>query len=319
MRFWLSAILMFVMVAADRPALAASLCGDDVDGVDVPCACGDIVVSDVVLGDDDPVTGETCTGDGLILRAASLHVITVDLAGRTLRGSGSGHGLVVIYGGDRGARVISSAGRATIAGFDSGIVASGNDLQLLEGIDIRDVVRDGVRVRGPGLRVRDVVVSDAGRDGFAFSGRTFLSSGNRSLGSRRYGFMVMGHDGILEGGNQASASGSSGFLISGGGHSITACKATGNGKGGIEVVASGITIEGCVAESNAGNGIGGHGGRWRLVGNVAESNGGHGINVRGPGLIDGGGNSGHGNGYLLTKEAVQCSISGSPCAAAVDP
>ena len=33
----------------------AKLCGDDVQGQDVPCACGDTLVSGVVLS-DDPVT-----------------------------------------------------------------------------------------------------------------------------------------------------------------------------------------------------------------------------------------------------------------------
>lgn len=304
---------LFACAVVGRPGMAA-LCGDDVDGVDVPCACGDIVVSDVVLGDGDPVTQELCRGDGLILRAASLNVISIDLAGNRLRGDGAGHGIVVIYGGDRGARIVSSQGRATISGFDSGVVASGDDLQLLERVDIRGVVRDGVRVRGPGVQVRDVTVIDAGRDGFAFSGRGFRSNGNHSLASKRHGFLIMGHDGVLDGSNRATANGGAGFMITGGSHWLSGCTASSNGKNGIEIVASGLLIEDCVSESNAGSGIGGHGGRWHLAGNVADGNGGHGILARGPGMTDAGGNRGRGNGYLITRGAVQCSIGGTACA-----
>lgn len=314
MRSW---ILVFLIAGAmaSGPA-SAGLCGDQVDGADVPCACGDIVVSDVVLGDDDPVTGDVCRGDGLILRAAGLQAITVDLAGRALRGDGTGHGIVVIFGGDLGARVISSGGRASITGFDSGVVSAGPDLQLLQGVDIRDAVRDGVRVRGPGVSIRDVSVTDVGRDGFAFSGRGFTATGNRSLGSGRHGFLVMGHGGGLGGGNRAVANAGAGFLLTGGSHWIEDCTATANGKNGIEIVASGLSIERCTVESNIGSGIGGHGGSWRLTDNLADGNGRHGINARGPGMLDGGGNSGRGNGFLMARGGVQCAIGSSPCAEA---
>src|SRR6185295_18777988 len=84
----------------------AKLCGDDVQGQDVPCACGDTVVSSVVLT-DDPVTSSVCAADGLIVRAGSAAQITVDLNGKTLRGSGQGAGLWVIYGGSGGVRLLS--------------------------------------------------------------------------------------------------------------------------------------------------------------------------------------------------------------------
>ncbi len=311
MRIFLSILSLSLCLAGNAAAVA--LCGDDVDGSDVPCSCGDIVVSDVVLGDLDPVVSEVCGGDGLLIRAASLEVITIDLAGRTLRGAGKGHGLVVIFGGDRGARVISSQGRAVLSGFDSGVVASGADLQLLAGIDVRDVIRDGVRVRGPGLVVRDVTVTDAGRDGFAFSGRLYRSIDNRSESSGRHGFMLMGHEGGLSGANKASGSGGSGILVTGGGHWIEDCHAQGNGKSGIDLVASSVSIDRCVAEGNLESGIGGHGAHFRLAHNIAELNGGDGINLRGSAMIDVGGNRGFSNGYRSDKPVEQCSIGGTPC------
>ena len=40
----------------------AKLCGDNVGGHDVPCACGDVVVSDLTLT-DDPVARTVCPHD----------------------------------------------------------------------------------------------------------------------------------------------------------------------------------------------------------------------------------------------------------------
>src|SRR5579862_3150946 len=106
------------------PATAhAKLCGDDVQGRDVPCACGDTLVSSVVLT-DDPVTTTVCPGDGLIVRPSGVVGITVDLNGQTIRGSNRGSGLWVLAGG---ARVVSSRQPAHIEHFRDGVVAQGDD------------------------------------------------------------------------------------------------------------------------------------------------------------------------------------------------
>src|SRR5690349_7273720 len=139
-------LLVFLSLALPATALA-KLCGDDVAGQDVPCACGDVVVSDVALG-DDPVTQQPCPGDGLVVRAAAAgHGVTIDLRGRTLRGSGHGVGVWVLAGGPGGARVVSTGGPGTVDGFRDGVVANGNDtLALLDGIVATANGRDGVRV-----------------------------------------------------------------------------------------------------------------------------------------------------------------------------
>src|SRR5262245_19343711 len=118
-----SALLFLAFLWLPTPA-GAKLCGDDVTGHDVPCACGDVVTSDVVLGAGDPVTQDTCPSDGLTVRArGTARTLTVDLAGQHLRGAGHGAGLLVVYGGPGGARVISTGGPATVEGFQDGVVA----------------------------------------------------------------------------------------------------------------------------------------------------------------------------------------------------
>jgi len=46
----------WILVGASCGVSAAKPCGDDVAGRDVPCACGDLVVSDLRPGDADPAT-----------------------------------------------------------------------------------------------------------------------------------------------------------------------------------------------------------------------------------------------------------------------
>ena len=58
-------VLALVAVLGMASAAAGKLCGDDVDGADVPCACGDVVVSSTVLDDDPVVSGAPCAHDGL--------------------------------------------------------------------------------------------------------------------------------------------------------------------------------------------------------------------------------------------------------------
>lgn len=305
----LSAFALAILVFSH--GALATLCGDDVDGADVPCACGDIVASDVVL-DDDPVVSEVCRGDGLLIRAAGTAQITVDLAGKTLRGDGQGQGLTVVFGGERGARIVSSGGSATIEGFETGVAASGGVLSLIEDVNINDAVRDGLRARSAGLTVRRCRVTGAGRDGFALSGRDYLSVDNQSRANKRHGFMLMGRGGDLIR-NRAESNDGSGFLVTGSEHEIRDCVASSSGKNGLEIVAGSVVVRGCTADGNGASGIEGHGAGWRLANNVANSNWEHGIDARGSAMIDEGGNRGAGNGGLLAGEVRQCVIGGSAC------
>jgi hypothetical protein len=314
-RWGLSLVVLGLLLAG--PA-AAKFCGDDVGGRDVPCACGDVLVSDLTLA-DDPVTRQTCPHDGLVVRAAEAgSSIEIDLAGRTLRGAGAGVGLRVLTGGPGGARIVSRGGAATLEGFDDGITGRGPDaVALVEDLVLRGSRRDGLRVTGQQYVLRRITVEGAGRDGFALGGASFEVTDTRALDCRRYGYFVMGDSGVIGGegaGNVAERSGTAGFSFMGAGHRLAACRASGGRKDGVALHAIDMEVRGCEARDNGGDGIAGVGGHVRLQDNAALDNGGDGVSLRGPGLIDAGGNRGSGNrGTRRERGVVQCAINGVAC------
>jgi len=298
---------LLALLLSSAPALA-KYCGDDVGGADVPCACGDVVVSSVVLG-EDPVATERCDGVGLVIEAASSEPIVIDLAGATLRGTGRGAGLLAMYGGSGGAAITSSGGVATLEGFSTGISSSAADgIGLLEKVVVRQAGRDGIRLRGKSWTVRGTEVIGAGRDSYVLTGHQFKAEGNVSRASGRHGFMLMGHSGTLAAHNRALQSSGFGFMVAGGGHVITDCEASGGMKTGMKLLAGDLEVGRCTVDGNLGDGIAGHGIRWKLTDNLASANAKAGIDVRGS-ILDLGGNRGVGNGG-----PVQCRISGKPCA-----
>lgn len=300
-----------------RPA-AAAFCGDDVNGSDVPCACGDIVVSNLTLG-DDPIATATCPSDGLLIDAhRKTDGVVIDLHGLTLRGSGRGVGVWVLNGGPSGARLTSSNGTATVEGFQDGVVARGNDaIVLLENLRVNRVSRDGVRVQGDGYTIRATEVVGAGRDGFALSGRRYAIEGTRATGSKRFGYMGMGVDGRFgapNAGSEALESGKAGFNVMGSGHRFASCAARANGEDGFRLMGTRLEIASCVAEANKEDGISGTGVGWWLGANRGVANGNNGIEVRGMGMTDGGRNFGEANrGARRQQGAIQCEIGGTAC------
>jgi hypothetical protein len=318
-RACLTALAVLVGVLGLVDGAAAKRCGDDVDGVDVPCACGDVVVASTVLR-DDPVTAAVCPHDGLLIRAEDERVsLVLDLAGHTLRGRRAGAGLRVLNGGPGGALIVSDAGPAMVADFDDGVVGRGGDaIALLQDLAVRNSRRDGVRITGRNFAVRRVSVAGAERDGFALGGSGFEISDTRAEDCGRFGYFVMGDSAIVGGegnGNVADRSGTAGFSLMGAGHTLAECRARGGRKDGVVLQAARLDVRGCEARDNAGDGISGTGSGLHLAGNVALDNGGDGVLVRGPRLVDGGGNRGAGNrGDGRERAAVQCAIGGAPCA-----
>src|SRR5262245_35729273 len=314
---WVVGFIFSASLTSGRAA--AKLCGDDVDGEDVPCACGDVVVSSVALDNDPVVAGAPCASDGLIVRATETRrSVILDLRGATLRGSGAGTGIRVIAGGPGGARVISSGAPATIAGFTDGIVARGSDaVALIEDVVIADSGHDGLRVSGPDFEIRRVEVLKAGRDGFALGGWGFRIAETRAADCGRFGYSVMGHAaqiGRPGAGNTAERSGYAGFNIMGGGHDVVDCWAAFGERAGVHLQVLDLDLRGCRATDNGGDGIEGLGSQWRMSGNEALRNGGDGVTVRGQNLVDEGGNHGADNrGAAAARGAVQCAISGTPC------
>ena len=314
----LGLLCSFAALAVAPLEAAAKLCGDDVGGQDVPCACGDTVASSVVLT-NDPVTQEPCPRDGLVVRATDAPLqITVDLHGATLRGSGGGAGLQLVYGGPGGALVVSSTGTATLDGFHDGVVSDGNDaLALIENVTVLNSVRHGMRLHGGAFQVRHTEVRDSGANGYGVMGWGFRMVGNRAVNSGKFAFFVMGERGTLGvrgEGNVAEGSRLAGFSLWGMGHQLVDCVVSGAGKEGVELYGMDYTIEGCLAHDNRGNGISGLGGMgWWLRDNEARDNDGNGILI-GWGATDNGGNRGSGNrGLRQARAVVQCEINGVPC------
>lgn len=310
------AVLIALAVLGGGVAAEAKLCGDDVGGQDVACACGDVVVSDVALDATDPVTQAPCPGDGLVVRAP--RGVTVDLRGQTLRGQGHGAGLLLIDGGPAGARVVSTTGPATLMGFQDGVFAHGDTaVALVADLVILGPRRDGVRLETPGFEVRDTTVRDAGRDGFGLVGKRYRVSGTRAEGSHRHGYAVWGDEGTVGAVGTAvvaTGSGQSGFNLMGMGHTLVGCVASAGAKDGVKLWGMHFAIRDCTATGNGGSGIVGMGMDWHLSGNRADDNGVHGIDAYGYWVLDEGGNRGSGNrGEGQRAPADQCEIGGEPC------
>jgi len=304
-------LALWVAVASGK------LCGDSVDGHNVPCACGDTVVSDVVLA-DDPVTQSVCPSDGLIVRAAdAAHGVTIDLHGHTLRGSGSGTGVWILYGGPGGARLVSADAPALVEGFEDGVVAQGSDsVALIEGLRVRHSAHDGVRVRAENYRIHATDVETSGRDGFSLDGHGFEITATHAFNSGRFGYFVVGENGLIGvagAGNRSEGSGHAGFRLSGNGHQLIECAASAAGDAGVQLNGMHYTVSGCVAERNLGDGMTGIGMDWHLSGNRAMDNGNNGLVVRGAGLADGGGNRGARNRGRHEQTPAQCEINGIAC------
>ncbi|MBI5504122.1 MAG: right-handed parallel beta-helix repeat-containing protein [Deltaproteobacteria bacterium] len=154
-------------------AASATYCGDDVGGRRVACGCGDTVVSDTTLHADDPVVTGRCPLDGLILRASPFaDSIRLDLAGLTVSGAPYGVGILVLAGGASGAIITGGdEQKATILGFGTGVLSERvGALLRVEGLEIRGVRGDGIRIRGRGVFLVDVEAAYNSGDGIRLSG-----------------------------------------------------------------------------------------------------------------------------------------------------
>lgn len=241
-----------IWLLASRLPAEAKLCGDDVGGQDVPCACGDVLVSNLVLA-GDPVASAPCDGDALTVRAleASQGVV-IDLKGATLRGSDRGTAIWIVDGGPGGARVTSSTGRAAIEGFRDGISARGaRSVALVENLDVRGPARDGLRLQGANYDVLSVVVQNAGRDAFSLDGHDYRCHGSRASRSGRFGFQINGANAIVgkvRGGNVAEDGDNDGFQLMGSGHRLNLAEAARNKRDGINLRGAAFEITGCSAD-----------------------------------------------------------------------
>lgn len=168
----------------------AGLCGDDVGGVRVACACGDFVVSDTVLSATDPVVNERCATDGLIIQASeNVDSLRLDLAGQSISGSGVGVGILVSFGGSDGARISGGpepARPGQVVGFGSGLrVRSQRTLAAVSNIDFRGHTNDGAALRSLDTKLENVRAFANGRDGLRLGGRKLAIDGVEAEGNGR--------------------------------------------------------------------------------------------------------------------------------------
>jgi parallel beta-helix repeat protein len=191
-------------LAVAGPALAAN-CGDTAGpgGTDVPCACGDTVVTDTVLTKDDPVVKANCPADALIIATSGL---LLDLGGNTLTGSGN----------EAGVRVEAADSVEIVNGkisrFNRGIDATNPSMSggFIEDVRVSDNKDDGIKIEGDDNALVDVHADKNGRHGVNLVGARNDVEDSRADKNAQDGIKVQGSNGTLTD-NSAKKNGSKGI------------------------------------------------------------------------------------------------------------
>jgi hypothetical protein len=233
-RLGLSLAVVVVTMAGTSASAQAGLCGDDLQGGRVACACGDIVSSDTQLRAGDPVVSERCSTDGLFLRAPrGASSILLDLNGLSIVGRGIGSGIRVIDGGTNGATILGSSDgrRGQIVAFRNGLHALGKtDLAVMRDVDVLANASDGVVVSSSGAELSGIRAADNGRDGLRLRGHGSRYTDIEAEGNLGNGVRIGGSGAELSG--RAAGNGENGIQISGEAHNIHSTASTDNaGKG----------------------------------------------------------------------------------------
>ena len=191
-------VLPYALILLAHAATAvAGACGDDVGGERVACGCGDVVVSDVRLQRSDPVVNGPCRDDGLVVDAArGAESLTIDLAGLSLIGSGSGIGVHVRDGGAGGAYLIGGPdGRpGQVAGFRVGVSArSTRGIRGAANLLVTGNEQDGVQLSGRGATLTGIVADENGRSGIVARGRDHALDGVAARDNHHHDLRVSGN------------------------------------------------------------------------------------------------------------------------------
>lgn len=238
------------------PAIAAEagVCGDDVGGVRVACACGDIVVSDTILSATDPVVSQACAGDGLLIAAPQEAIgLVLDLAGLSLVGTGDGSGLRVLRGGAEGAVIVGGEGdvRATIARFRTGVAGVGtNAIKEIRNVDLVANSRDGMHVRSSGMLADSIGARRNGRDGLRVSGHASTLTDVDAEDNLGSGLRVGGTAATIRA--RSAGNGDSGVFLTGRGHDLTSSELSGNRGAGVMASGRGHSASGVRLQGNRG-------------------------------------------------------------------
>jgi parallel beta-helix repeat protein len=200
---------------------------------DIPCYCGDFVLSDTKLNGGDPVTFTTCAGEGLVIGADD---ITLNCDNLSLTGDGSGNG--------NGVRFITFGSGVTVKNcFISGF-ANGIEADLCSGLTFKSNKvlfnnENGINLfYAVNSLLKANFVHDNGDDGI-------------SLDSNSYGNTVDG--------NKANSNGGAGIDVEGtsNGNSITHNTAERNEEAGIDLEenATGNSVAQNLVRRNNSDGI----------------------------------------------------------------
>lgn len=347
-RVTLSILLSLAIFLALTGTAWAANCGDTAGpgGTNVPCSCGDTVVTNTTLvspvvdpANGDPVVSTTntdvCPGDGLIMNTAK---VNLSLGGNVIRGSGIGVGVkivglnikVTIRSGiingfgtgistDTGSSTSNSTIRAITSsgnlgdGIHLAFGSSGSNDNTLDSDAALDNSGTGILVEGNNNALLFARASRNGNNGIEVSGdgnRLYTSSLNKNNGT---GIHVEGNDNTLTK-NTVENSGIDGIVVVGDGDGDPATfdiwknKALTSGRNGIVVEGNDHDVVANQGDFNGGDGITVVGTANLLGLNKARDNQGDGLIATGGGNIDDGENLGKRN-----AGGVQCQIDGAAC------
>lgn len=182
----------FCGVACTDPAgCGTGICGDSAGagGVDIPCSCGNLVVTNTKLATADPVTSHACRDNGLTLKAG----IQLDLNGFSVSGTNAGTGITIRSGG--------SLQGGTVQNFDVGVRVpaqgvAGSQVSV-SGTTIQNNVADGAFIAVTDVLSRvafdAVTVQGNGSSGIRVQGApgsSNLDDATTSLARGDYGFTL---------------------------------------------------------------------------------------------------------------------------------
>ena len=211
----LAVVVALLMTTALSTTAEAGYCGDDIDGVRVSCACGDIVSSDTLLLPGDPIVSGRCYGHGLTVRADRVaESITLNLGGLAIVGSGRGVGVKIEYGGTDGAVVLGGhpPRLGEVVGFGYGVTATTpNALARLDRVTAKGNVHGGFMLRQAGAIVQEIAAMKNGGDGVRIFGTGGRFLGLRADENERRGITVNASGAVVNG--TANLNGTHGVVV----------------------------------------------------------------------------------------------------------
>jgi parallel beta-helix repeat protein len=286
---------------------------------DIPCDCGDTVLSDTKLNGGDPVTFTTCTGEGLVIGANGITLNCDDLS---LTGSGIDDGILI--SSKSGVTVknclISEFANGIEADSCDGLTLKSNKLlfNFENGINFVSTTNSLLKANFSHDNDDDGISLDGDSDGNTVDGNKANSNGGAGIDveSTSSGNSVIHNTvernqepginleedatGNSVAQNSVSRNNSDGIMVeeSANGNFITSNVVNDNADDGIDIESNDNTVFGNRGNRNSGNGL--ESDNSAATGNLFTNNvfnfdGEHGVCANTGTATDGGGNGGHGN------------------------